>query len=113
MGTLIGMAYPTKLLLKLADHTYVKCGTGKKAWRCWGGKTGGKSIAEGTGSTKRANAIAGRDEKAGIKCYAINGVCHQAANRILLSAGVLVKDARGYSVSTSLFNTYGKVGFWW
>ncbi len=112
MRTLIGMAYPTKLLLKLADHTYVKCGTGKKAWACWGGKTGGRTIAKGTGSTKRANAIARANEKAGIKCYAINGVCHQAANRILLPAGVTVKDALGYRVSTSLFGTYGKVGYW-
>jgi hypothetical protein len=112
MGTSIAMAYPTTLFAKLADHTYVKCGTGRKAWGCWGSKTGGRKLRQGTGSTKRANAIAGADEKAGIKCYLINGVCHQAANRILLPAGITVRGARGYSISESLFGTYGRVGSW-
>jgi len=112
MGTLIAMAYPTNMFANLADHTYVKCGTNKKAWGCWGGKTGGKELRRGTGSTKRADKIAQPDEKAGIKCYLINGVCHQAANRILLPAGILVNGARGYSISESLFGPYGRVGFW-
>ncbi len=112
MGTLIAMAYPTTLFAKLADHTYVKCGTGKKAWGCWGGKKGGSKLRQGTGSTKRANCIAGPDEKAGIKCYLVNGVCHQAANRILLPAGITVRGARGYTISESLFGTYGRVGIW-
>lgn len=112
MGTLIAMAYPTKLLANQADHTYVKCGTGGKAWGCWGGKTGGTELRRGTGSTKRANCIAKPNEKAGIKCYLINGVCHQAANRILLPAGITVRGARGYSISEALFGTYGRVGIW-
>ena len=112
MGTLIAMAYHSKLFANQADHTYVKCGTGKKAWGCWGGKTGGKEIRRGTGSTKRANSIAQPNERAGIKCYLVNGVCHQAANRILLPAGVLVTNARGYSISESLFGPYGRVGHW-
>lgn len=106
------MAYPTTLFAKQADHTYVKCGTGKKAWSCWGGKKGGSELRRGTGSTKRADKIAQPDEKAGIKCYLINGVCHQAANRILLPAGITVRGARGYSVSEALFGTYGRVGYW-
>lgn len=112
MGTLIAKKYPTKLFANAADHTYVECGTGGKAWGCWGGKTGGTAFNSGTGSTNRANAIAKPDERAGITCYLINGVCHQAANRILLPAGILVSAARGYSVSSALFGTYGKVGFW-
>lgn len=112
MGVLVAKAYPTKLFLKLADHTYVQCDTGGKKWSCWGGTTGGRVIARGPASTKRANAIAQPDEKANIKCYLINGVCHQAANRILLPAGVLVSRARGYSISSALFGTYGRVGFW-
>ena len=44
MGTLIAMAYPTSLFADQADHTYVKCGTGKRAWGCWGGKTGGRVL---------------------------------------------------------------------
>ena len=112
MGTLIAMAYPTPLFANQADHTYVKCGTGKKAWSCWGGKSGGKVLRRSTGSTQRADKIAQSDEKAGIKCYLINGVCHQAANRILLPSRITVRGARGYSISEALFGTYGRVGHW-
>ena len=108
MGTLIAKAYPTKLALGAADHTYVECGTGGKAWGCWGGKTGGSVINQGTGSTQRADAIATPNERAGITCYMVNGVCHQAANRILLPANILVTAAHGYSLSFSMFGTYGK-----
>jgi hypothetical protein len=109
MGTLIAKAYPTKLAIGFADHTYVECGTGGKAWGCWGGKTGGRVINQGTGSTRRADAIAEPNERAGITCYMVNGVCHQAANRILLPANILVTAAKGYSLSLSIFGTYGKV----
>lgn len=112
MSALIAKKYPTTLFAKLADHTYVECGTGAKAWGCWGGKTGGTAFNSGSGSTLRADAIAGSNERAGITCYLINGVCHQAANRILLPAGILVAAARGYAVSSALFGTYGKTGFW-
>jgi hypothetical protein len=60
------------------------------------------------GSTRRADAIAELNERAGITCYLVNGVCHQAANRILLPAGITVQGARGYSVSSALFGTYGR-----
>ena len=112
MGTLVAKAYPTKLFLKLADHTYVQCANGGKKWKCWGGNTGGSVLRSGTGSTNRANSIAQPDEKANIRCYLINGVCHQAANRILLPANILVRGARGYGVSHALFGTYGRVGHW-
>lgn len=108
MGTLIGKAYPTQMAFGLADHTYVECSTGKVRWSCWGGKTGGHEIVRGVGSTNQANAIAGTNERGGITCYAINGVCHQAANRILWPARVLVSAARGYWVSSSLYGTYGR-----
>lgn len=108
MGTLVVMRYPTKLFLDAADHTYVMCSTGGKAWGCWGGKTGGTFLRQGEGSTVRANAIAEPDERAHIKCYLINGVCHQAANRILLPAGITVMGARGYGVSEALFGPYGR-----
>jgi len=109
MGQLIAMCYPTKLFLNAADHTYVRCcTTGKKAWGCWGGKARGTPLRSGLGSTARADAIAGSDERAGISCYLINGVCHQAANRIMLPAGITVMGARGYGVSEALFGTYGR-----
>jgi hypothetical protein len=106
------MAYPTELFAEQADHTYVKCRTGRHSWGCWGGQSGGTELRRGQGGTVRANKIAQPDERAGIKCYLINGVCHQAANRILLPAGITVRGARGYSISESLFGTYGKVGSW-
>lgn len=108
MGTLIAFRYPTNLFARLADHTYVACGTLGKAWSCWGGKTGGTELRRAPGSTLRADRIAEPDERAGITCYLINGVCHQAANRILLPAGITVLGARGYSVSEALFGTYGR-----
>lgn len=108
MGTLVAWHYPTTLFMKLADHTYVACGNGGKAWSCWGGKTGGRPLRSGTGSTLRANAIAEPNEKANIKCYLINGVCHQCANRILLPAGITVRGAKGYWVSDALYGTYGR-----
>jgi hypothetical protein len=100
------------MFAKLADHTYVQCGNGGKKWSCWGGNNGGRVLRSGTGSTRRADCIAQPDEKANIRCYLINGVCHQAANRILLPAGILVRGARGYTVSHALFGTYGRVGYW-
>src|SRR5262249_49242562 len=108
MGDLIAMRYPTELFANLADHTYVTCGS--KAWSCWGGKSGGTELRRGTGSTIRADEIAGANERAGITCYLINGVCHQAANRILLPAGITVRGARGYEVSEALFGPSGRAG---
>jgi hypothetical protein len=110
MGVLIVKRYPTKLLADLADHTYVECGTGARGWSCWGGKTGGTELRRGNGSTRRADQIAGANERGGITCYLINGVCHQAANRILLPASTTVRGARGYEVSEALFGAYGRPG---
>jgi len=111
-GTLVVKTYRTTLFARLADHTYVECGTGAKGWSCWGGKTGGTALRSGTGSTRRADAIAGPDERGGITCYLVNGVCHQAANRILMPAGITVRGARGYPVSEALFGPYGRYGVW-
>ena len=106
MGTLIAMRYG--IADGLADHTYVKCSTGNVAWGCFGGKTGGNPLRHGDGSTKQADRIAGPSENGNLNCYLINGVCHQAANRILFPAGVTVSGASGYNVSRSLFGTYGR-----
>jgi hypothetical protein len=108
MGVLIAKKYATKLFAELADHTYVECGTGGKAWKCWGGKTGGTEFRRGPGSTLRADQISEPNETGGITCYLVNGVCHQAANRILLPANLTVRGARGYEVSEALFGTYGR-----
>lgn len=106
MGTLIAMHYGT--VGGLADHTYVKCSTGNVAWGCFGGKTGGYPLRQGNGSTKRSARIAGPNETGNLSCYLINGVCHQAANRILFPAGITVTGASGYSISRSMFGIYGR-----
>lgn len=109
MGTLVIKCYPAFFSRdKVMDHAYVECGTGLRAWSCWGGKAGGNAIAVGAGSTRRANRIARPDERANIRCYAINGVCHQAANRIAFPAGLLALGARGYGLSEAVFGPYGR-----
>jgi hypothetical protein len=107
MGVLVAKRYPTKLALGLADHTYVECTEGK-GWGCWGGKTGGTALRSAHGSTRRADAIAEPDERARIACYAINGVCHQSANRILWPARITVRGARGYKLSEAIYGPYGR-----
>lgn len=108
MGVLALLHYPTELFLKAADHTYVECNSGAVGWRCWGGKTGGALLRHAPGSTKRADDIAEPDEKAGVQCYLVNGVCHQASNRILLAAGITADGVRGYTLSTAIFGPYGR-----
>jgi hypothetical protein len=113
VGTLIAMARGISALGDRADHTYVRCGTGVRAWGCWGGKTGGREIGRGVGSTARADRIAGPVERGGITCYLVNGVCHQAANRILIpTGGVLVTKAKAYWLSAALYSTYGRTLIW-
>src|ERR1019366_4545285 len=108
MGILVAMHYPTELARGAADHTYVRCSTGGKAWSCWGSKTGGSFLRSGSGSTNQADAIAEPNERAGVTCYLVNGVCHQAANRILFPAGIFVTGARGYGVSSAIYGPYGR-----
>lgn len=110
MGQLIAKRYRTALMAYTADHTYVECGAGK-AWGCFGGTTNGGAINAGDGSTARADAIAEPNGEAGIGRYLIDGVCHQAANRILLPANILVTNARGYWLSVAIFGTYGRSNF--
>jgi hypothetical protein len=112
MGLLVVRRYPTNLALGLADHTYVECQSGVKGWACFGGKTNGTALKSGAGSTRRADKIAGASETGGLKCYLINGVCHQAANRILYPAGILVLGARGYKLSESIYGPYGRPRGW-
>ena len=107
MGILVAKRYPTNLLLGLADHTYVECSEGK-GWGCWGGKKDGNALRSAHASTKRADRIAEPNERAGIKCYAINGVCHQSANRILWPARITVRGARGYKLSEAIYGPYGR-----
>ena len=112
MATLQGHAIPLAGVLgKLADHTYVTC-TGGHAWPCWGRSAGGKVICSGTGSSEQAECISKPESHAGL-IYAVTGVCHQTANRILWPARVLVTAAKGYWISSLLYGTYGRGAAEW
>ncbi len=109
MAKLTGYKLPT--LKGAADHTYVAC-SGGHAWGCWGRSSGGKSICAGDGSSARANCLSKPKSTAGI-VYALTGVCHQAANRILMPARVTVHKAKGYWASSLFYGTYGKGAAEW
>ena len=85
-------------------HAYAisSCGL---SWGCFGRAAGGSQLSTGTGSSVEADCISQGD--AGI-LYAINGVCHQAANRILYSAGINVSGAGGYGQSVFLYGVNGR-----
>lgn len=100
-----------------ADHTYAiaKSATGTELiWRCGGDFANGHSLGKGKGNVDLCDCLSQRTSEkekelgglAGIR-YAIDGVCHQAANRILLPAGMEVSRASAYSVSYALYGRFG------
>jgi hypothetical protein len=91
------------------DHTYVTSSDGF-VWPCWGRSAGGKALVSARGDSKVADCLSRNNSQAGL-VYAVTGVCHQTANRILDPANVVVGGAGGYAVSSRLFGTYG-VGPW-
>ena len=91
------------------DHTYVLSSRGQR-WGCFGRSQGGEEICRGPGDSSLADCLACDDSRAGI-IYMVTGVCHQAANRILNPANIIVSKARGYPYSSSLFGDYG-IGPW-
>jgi hypothetical protein len=75
-------------------HTYVTSSCGA-SWGCWGGNTGGLRVCYGTGSSIWADCIAEPNTGVGHFArglagvvYAVNGVCHHMANRILSAASI-------------------------
>lgn len=108
MGILIAKKYTSQEFPQLVDYTYVESGPGENSWACWSRKDNGIAFQGGPGSTAQAAAIADLDEHAGIASYLVNGICHQAANRILYPARLLVTGARGYGLSEALFGPYGR-----
>lgn len=103
-GTLTG--HSIKMVGLAADHTYVTSSEGH-VWSCFGRGHGGKQICSGIGNIDQADCLSKPDSKAGI-VYAVTGVCHQAANRILYPSGKTVSAARGYRWSVFAYGTYGK-----
>lgn len=94
-------------------------------WYCWGsfhpvGDPRGM-LASRTGSLALATCLVQPNAESSttpaargtIFTYGIDGVCHQLANQVLYATGspsnppLTVKGARGYSLSSFLFGTYG------
>lgn len=107
MATLSGYGVPVQNA-PMWDHTYVTSSDGRGPWGCWGRSSGGMPLvgASAMGSSTIADCISQTNSRAGI-VYAITGVCHQTANRILDPAARLVTSARGYGVSRFAYQTYG------
>ena len=91
-------------------------------WYCWGeyhpageGGTGPNQpggIGDADGDVTISSCIcAPNDTNAhgSIFVYGIDGVCHQLANQVLFSTTgpLTVKNARGYSISSYFYGTYG------
>lgn len=93
-------------MLGRIDHTYATSDAGH-AWGCFGRSTGGAVLRSGSGDASIAACLAGTDGKAGI-LYAVTGLCHQAANRILHPAGITVGGARGYAGSVMFYGKHGR-----
>src|SRR4029077_985730 len=117
MAILAGYVVPSQLNTKW-DHVYVVSDTAH-TWGCFGRDSGGTGICSGPGdvafayclSYPRGTSPFGLPRYAGIT-YAKEGVCHQAANRILYPVGngsLIVAQARGCGLSSTLYGTYGLV----
>lgn len=112
METLVGMAYK---IGDLADHTFVYCRDNGQYFDCFGGHDSTddrRDICTGVGSYKVANCyrlpMLGLPDTAGVGPYAVDGVCHQAANRFLFSAlTTLNYNVRGYWFSNIVYGTWG------
>lgn len=115
--TAYGLYAVIKALDGKADHTYV-VGVDKKTghklvWNCGGAYEGGRELTHGEANGLTCDCISLRKEDiklaggmAGIR-YGIDGVCHQAANRIMYPAGLIVDKANGWKLSSKIFGTLG------
>lgn len=115
----------------VADHAFVYCPDTGKYFDCWGGHEGPEPRrlrCAGKGSYAVANCYRGPGvdwfkyipsisgssvsgnihDNACLGPYGVLGVCHQAANCFLLSAGVtLNNNVRGYWASVLTYGVYG------
>ncbi len=109
-----------------AEHTYVSAHDDPaegsppiETWSCFGRHTGGRLLAEVVeADIEAARRAAEPNGTAGIR-YAVTGVNHQAANRILFAGGrasghvCLVHNAVGYRTSAFIWGSYGRPPWDW
>jgi hypothetical protein len=115
MALLSAHAMPAQIN-PLWDHVYVASDIGHE-WGCFGRNSGGTMICSGDGDAYFANCLSypRASNSLGVYLYAaitwgVDGVCHQAANRILYpigNGGLIVAVARGYWLSSTLYDDYG------
>lgn len=111
-ATLQGFVTPA-FNLPFMEHTHVESSCGSR-WGCFGGDTGGVSIASGMGDSTVADCLSYPQWLPAVYAglyYLITGVCHQAANRVLYPAGVTVSRAKWYVPSHNAFGAHG-LGAW-
>jgi len=115
MGTINGHARPVVGLAgRFADHTSVTCsGVPRKHWVCCGVPPAGTIICSALGSTSKADCLSTPatalklNDTTGL-LYGVTGVCHQAANRILSAAGLLINNkCNGIKASVLMYGLAG------
>jgi hypothetical protein len=115
--TAYGLYAVIEALKGKADHTYVIATDTKTdkqiVWNCGGAYEGGRELTRGVGDGNLCDCLSLRMEDiklaggmAGIR-YGIDGVCHQAANRIMSPVGLVVSNAAGWNLSSSIFGVLG------
>ena len=92
------------------DHTCVAASTGEQ-WGCFGrtyaeDPSVATAVATGPGDLLWAKAIAGPEGYAGVD-FGVTGVCDQTSNRILIPAGLTVKNSPGNEIATLFCGIYG------
>jgi len=102
--------------LKVADHTFVVCGTSR--FGCWGGSDTTNPhacrVTSGSGDNAlcKANNYRGPFDSACLGIYAVNGVCHQSTNLFLFAVDHTVlplnrERPHGVIASHALYTVYG------
>lgn len=94
------------------DHTYVKSSCGY-SWGCFGRAEGGRALGiEAFGDSNISECLSNPKSDfflfAGLR-YFIDGVCHQASNRVLDPTGrTLPSTVKGYNISIIRWGQYGR-----
>jgi hypothetical protein len=97
-----------------SEHTYVLSGDGH-VWNCFGRYDGGRLIRTAKGSSKWASLIYGPNERRGDDQAAAglrvryDGVCQNAANRILVLTGdnIDARETKGNVLATLMYGKFG------
>lgn len=98
------------LAIRPAEHTYVLAVRDGRARDVGAAVAGGRLLRQGAGQWTWVDRFGGENGDAGLPLHLVHGTTHQIANRLLLTAGLSCRGARGYRVSEILFGAYGRPG---